>query len=112
MVAALARLVGRMLVLNLPFAVASALAFGLALLRPSRPARAVPTGDVRILCGLTGAYTIGSGTLACLVAFPAQRYIDGTGLLIAAWPIYAALHLAVPARRPRHDDQGVAREPR
>jgi hypothetical protein len=95
--AALARLVGRMLVMNLPFAVASLAAVCLALARPSHRPRPVPARDARTLCGLTGAYTFGSGALACLVAFPAQRYIDGTGLLISAWPIYAALHLAAPA---------------
>lgn len=109
-IAALARLVGRMLVLNLPFAAASALSVGLALARASRPPRQVPPRDVRILCGLTGAYTIASGTLACLVAFPAQRYIDGTGLLIAAWPIYAALHLAGRTRRKQADDPGAGQE--
>jgi hypothetical protein len=93
-VAALARLVGRMLVLNLPFVTASLVAVCLALARARRRAQAMPRQDLRLLCGLTAAYTIGSGALACLVAFPAQRYIDGTGLLIAAWPIYAALHLA------------------
>lgn len=94
--AAAARLAGRMMVLNLPFAAASLASLCLALVRPSRSPRLVPAWDVRILCGLTGAYTIGSGALACLVAFPAQRYIDGTGLLISVWPIYAALHLAAP----------------
>ncbi len=88
---ALARLVGRMLVFNLPFAMAAMVAFALALVRRWRP---MPAGDGRILFAVTAVYTIGSGALACLVGFPAQRYIDGTGLLIAAWPIYAALHLA------------------
>lgn len=92
--AASARLVGRMLMLNLPFVLASAVAVFLALARVARPPMAVPGQDLRILLGLTGAYTIGSGALACLVAFPAQRYVDGTGLLISAWPIYAALQLA------------------
>ena len=92
--AAAARMTGRMLVLNLPFALATLVAFVLALLRPARPAHPLPVLDVRLLCGLTGAYSLGSGALACLVTFPAQRYIDGTGLLISAWPIYAALRLA------------------
>lgn len=88
---ALARLVGRMLVFNLPFVLGAIVAFALAPVRPWRP---MPAGDGRILLAVTAVYTIGSGALACLVAFPAQRYIDGTGLLIAAWPIYLALLLA------------------
>ncbi|MGC8476046.1 MAG: hypothetical protein ACP5NP_06805 [Acetobacteraceae bacterium] len=97
---ALARMTGRALVFNLPFVVATivALALGLLRLKPWLLA-----GYGRLLFALTAAYTVGSDALACLVAFPAQRYVDGAGLLLPAWPIYAALRLSAPEPGSRPD---------
>lgn len=96
---ALTRMTGRLLVFNLPFVVATIVALALRLCRPKPWLLA---GDGRLLCALTAADTVGSGASACLVAFPAQRYVDGAGLLSPAWPIYAALRLsaAEPGKRP------------
>lgn len=94
---AVARLVGRMLMLNLPFVLGLAAACGLALIRPGMTRVAAPRKDIRVLFGLTFAYTIGTGALGCLTAFPAQRYIDGADLLISVWPIYAALLFHEPS---------------
>ena len=100
---ALARMTGRVLVFNLPFMIATILALALGLWRPKPWLLA---GDGRLLFALTAAYTVGSGALACLVAFPAQRYIDGAGLLLPAWPIYAALRLSAPKSGSRPDSIG------
>ncbi len=98
---ALARLFGRMTMLNLPFVLAAAALLLILIMRRPVTHPAPQPRDTCLLFGLTAAYTIGTGILGCLVAFPAQRYIDGAGLLITAWPLYACFHLTglfAPAR--------------
>lgn len=90
---ALARLAGRMTMLNLPFALSSAALLLALILRRAVHRPAPPARDISLLTGVTASYTIGTSILGCVVAFPAQRYIDGAGLLITAWPLYACLHL-------------------
>jgi hypothetical protein len=94
---ALARLVGRMVVFNPGMVLGVVLMAGAmvrrAVVRPGK-ARRDAAADIGLLVGLTSAYTIGASLLVVLITFPAARYIDGAGMLIAAWPIYAALRVA------------------
>jgi hypothetical protein len=82
------RLAGRSVVANLPFVLGC-----VAWLCLSRRRRFVPAlpQDVRLLGWLTAFWTLGAGLPAVLLTFPAARYIDSACLLLAAWPIYAAL---------------------
>jgi hypothetical protein len=65
----------------------------LAWLCVSRRRRFVPAipQDVRLLLWLTAFWTLGAGLPSVLLTFPAARYVDSACLLLAAWPIYAAL---------------------
>jgi hypothetical protein len=83
----LTRLVGHMLVDNLPF-VLGCLAW-LGLLR--RRAVPAPPQDLRLLGLLTAMWTLGAGLPSVLLTFPAARYADSACLMLAAWPLYAAL---------------------
>ncbi len=85
---ALTRLAGRSVVANLPFVLGC-----VAWVCLSRRRRFVPAlpQDVRLLGWLTAFWAIGAGLPAVLLTFPAARYVDSASLLLAAWPIDAAL---------------------
>jgi hypothetical protein len=84
----LTRLAGRSVVANVPFVLGCLV--WLCLSRRRRFVPAIPQ-DVRLLGWLTAFWTLGAGLTAVLLTFPAARYVDSTCLLLAAWPIYAAL---------------------
>lgn len=93
------RLVGHMLVFNPAMDLAALLLLTGVLrrnrLRPGRP------GELRTLAILSAVYTAGASALVVLTTFPAGRYIDGAGMMIAAVPLYVGLRLlpGLPARR-------------
>ena len=91
-IGALTRLVGHMVVLNLPLALGCLAWLGLSW-RPRPDLRPL---DVRLLGLLTAVWTLGAGLPVVLLTFPAARYADSAGLMLAAWPIHAALR-RVPA---------------
>ncbi len=93
------RLVGHMLVFNPAMDLAAVLLLTSVLrrnrLQPGRP------GELRTLAILSSVYTAGASALVVLTTFPAGRYIDGAGMMVAAVPLYAGLRLlpGLPARR-------------
>jgi hypothetical protein len=96
-IGALTRLVGHMVVLNLPFALGCLAWLGLSW----RPHAGPQPTDVRLLGLLTAVWTLGVGLPVVLLTFPAARYVDSVGPMLAAWPIYAALRRVplLPSRR-------------
>jgi len=95
-IGALSRLVGHMLVLNLGF-VLGCLAWLGVCWRP-RPGRR--PFDERVLGLLIACWTVGAGLPIVLLTFPAGRYIDSADLMLAAWPIYAAVRRLRPRPLP------------
>jgi hypothetical protein len=84
---ALTRLVGRAIVINLPFVLGC---LGWLALARRRAVRAAPH-DIRLLGLLTAVWTGGTALPTILLTFPAGRYIDSACLMLAAWPIFAVL---------------------
>jgi hypothetical protein len=87
---ALARLLGRLAVFNPGMILGYALVLGSVLRRrivPSQP------GEVRMLLTLVAIHTAAASVLTVLVTFPAARYIDGAGMLLAALPLYAGFRM-------------------
>ena len=92
---AAARLVGHALILNPVFILAFLTLLAMLLWRrggmPAAPPEAAR--DTPILLAVSFLYVLGTGAPIVLITFPAERYIDSTALLLAAWPILGVLRL-------------------
>jgi hypothetical protein len=100
-VGATSRLVGRMLVTNGPFLLASIglLAMLLATLRhPARFANLRGSPDTLLLAAIVAIYVLAAALLIVLITFPSSRYIDAAAILLPALPLYAAIRLGQALR--------------
>ena len=93
---AMARLIGRLAVFNPGMILGDGLLIA-GLLRPGAIRAAVP-GEVRTLLVPVGGHTAAASPPVGLVTFPAARYIDGAGMLLAALPLYAGMRLLTAPR--------------
>ena len=93
---AMARLLGRLAVFN-PGVILGVGLVAVGLLRPG-VVRAAAPGEMRILLVLVGVHTAAASLLIVLVTFPAARYIDGAGMLLAALPLYAGMRMLTAPR--------------
>jgi hypothetical protein len=96
LVGATSRLVGRMLVTNGPFLIASLgllMMFVRTLRDPAgyRGLRGSP--DTLAVAAIVAIYVLTSAPLTVLLTFPASRYIDAAAALLPALPLYAAIRL-------------------
>lgn len=104
-----ARAVGRLLTTNLPFVAAVlclVVLYPVWLARRSRddlasgsPIHSVDTDDFHALLLIVVLYTASGLAPSVMLTFPAARYIDTTGLLIASIPAYALIR-TIRALRP------------
>jgi hypothetical protein len=101
---ALARLLGRLALFNPGMILGYALIMGGLLRRPPSPPR---PGEVRLLLTLAGIHTAAASVLTVLVTFPAARYIDGAGMMLAALPLYAGLRMLPGFGTPRSEIGGA-----
>lgn len=103
------RLTGRMLAANPPFLLWSAALGAWFLWSRARDAPMAldvrPNAEVAVLVLIVGAYTGGAGALSVLATFPAGRYADSAGMLLALFPAYALLR-QVPALAEPADGRG------
>jgi hypothetical protein len=87
----LSRLVGHALVLNPIFIVPAALSLLLFLGFPSSFESSGGAAGIAPLRLIIFFYTVGATLLTVLITFPAQRYIDVGGAMLAALPIYTLM---------------------
>ena len=95
-VGASARLVGRMLVAN-PALVLGVLAWLAVCWRPFAP----PGQDLRALSWVVGGWLLGVGLPAVVLTFPAGRYADSAGMLLAALPFWVMSRHLIRTRETR-----------
>lgn len=101
---ATSRLVGRMIVTNAPMLMAVAALLVAAIAGLARGTGLGPSAaDLASVSAVALAWLASTGPLIVLTTFPATRYIDTAGVLIAAVPalLAAAIIEAACARRPR-----------
>jgi hypothetical protein len=101
---ATSRLVGRMIVTNAPMLMAVSALLVAAMTALARGTALGPSAaDLAPVSAVALAWLASTGPLIVLTTFPATRYIDTAGVLIAAVPalLAAAMIEAACARRPR-----------
>ena len=97
-VGASARLVGRMIVTNAPFVLASVALLSMVLLmfwRPERIRHLHGSTDTLLVIAVVAVYVLAAAPLAVLITFPASRYIDTAAVLLPALPLFAAIRLGM-----------------
>ncbi len=92
---AVARLIGHALVMNPAFLLPALAVLAWFAVAPILPA---PEENITPLLTIVLWYTLGTSLLTVLVTFRAQRYIDVSGLMLPALPIYALLLRILPRR--------------
>jgi hypothetical protein len=105
---ATSRLLGRMLVTNGPFLIASIgflLMLARTVLRPAGFRSLHGTSDTLAVVVVVAIYLLTSAPLTVLITFPSSRYIDAAAILLPALPIYAAIRLAQALRSARKPSQ-------
>lgn len=101
-VGAATRLVGLITIANASFIVAFLLLTGLfffTVVRGQTGESRAPLRDTYFLLLVVGAYTFANSVPMLLLTFPARRYVDTAGLLLAALPLLGVLRLGKHAFR-------------
>jgi hypothetical protein len=91
-----ARLTGRLLAGNPAFVLWVVPLAGLYVWRRARqkpPIGPPPPNEIDTLILLVGTFTVAASLLIVLVTYPATRYADSAGILIAVWPCYGVLRM-------------------
>jgi hypothetical protein len=88
---AVSRLVGHALVMNPVFILPAALSLFLFVAFPSSRVREGERFGMLPMIPIILFYTLGTTLLTVTMTFPAQRYIDVGGLMLAALPIYVVM---------------------
>ncbi|MBX9778436.1 MAG: hypothetical protein K2Y71_29025 [Xanthobacteraceae bacterium] len=97
-VGASSRLIGRMIVTNAPFVLASmALLVTLLLMlyRPESVRNLRGSTDTLLVVAVVLVYVLIAAPLAVLITFPASRYIDTAAVLLPALPLFGAIRLGM-----------------
>ena len=109
-VGASARLVGRMIVTNAPFVLASVALLSMVLLmfcRPERIGNLHGSTDMLLVIAVVAVYVLAAAPLAVLITFPASRYIDTAAVLLPALPLFAAIRLGMAFAAGATERQGA-----